>query len=441
MRIVTHLSPMRKSFLLLCLVVLLGLAGLGSIPVSLPLEPLLTLTVRVFSDTVGVASDACPGCNGILDSGDRGVPLPPMEIVVRDGDTGEIIARQWTRYLTDGGGSYAAFLLEPRKKFRVELTEIPADYELCPNSPQVRQLEATDFTHRYALVSFSLWHGCPVSFTPSPTVTLSPTPSFTPVPPATATVTPTPTPTPLVTPTVTRTFTPPATPTATETPTPSPVAHEVRVPLVGRNFCPAGATIMGQVWEDVNGNGLRDPDELPLAHTILTLWADDVALQSLVTGEDGQYSFPGLRPGVYRVVVTAPPGYASTTIGSVTIEVGCGKTIQDFGVQMMTECPRGVSGVVWNDLSGDGILDIGEPPLPQATLTLRDSTGAVVGVPQVTQGDGIYLFEGLAADVYTLVEGNPAGFPFSTTLDNWAIDLLGCRAVTIIFGDRAMPSR
>ncbi len=429
METITHLPQIRRPLLRLALILILGLRSAGSVPAHLSLDPLFALTVRVFLDTVGVGGYPCPGCNGILDSGDRGVPLPPMQIVVRDGETGQELARQWTRYLADGGASYAAFLLPPRDSFVVELADIPAPFQLCPNSPREQRVAAADFAQDYAFVSYSLWYGCPVPYTPTPPLTPSPTPSFPPTSPVTTTATPTGTSTPL------------ATPTATGTPTPSVRAiHAVRLPLVGKNFCPAGATITGLVWEDGNGDGLRDPEEPPLAHAILTLWAGDVALQSHVTGEDGQYDFSGLVPGLYRLVMTDPPGYRATTAGPVRIEAQCGVTIQDFGAQVETACPRGVSGVVWHDLDGDGMLGMGEPPLSEATLTLRDSATQMVDV-QITGGDGIYLFEDLAADVYVLVEDNPPGFPVSSTLDNWAIDLLGCRVVTINFGDQAAPSR
>lgn len=197
------------------------------------------------------------------------------------------------------------------------------------------------------------------------------------------------------------------------------------------------------MWNDANGSASKESNEPPLAHAIVTLWHADVALQSVITDEDGRYNFSGLAPGMYRLVETDPPGYRSTTTNSVVIQVECSGTTQDFGDQRAVACLRGVNGVVWYDLDGDGVLGGSEPPLSGATLTLRDSAGELVDVPHVTGGDGIYLFKDLLADVYTLVEDNPPGFPVSTTPDNWAIDLVGCREapVTIAFGDRHAPAR
>ncbi|MFQ5854694.1 MAG: collagen binding domain-containing protein [Anaerolineae bacterium] len=419
---------MRRLVHLLSLSVILGLPSLRSIPASPLPDDTFSLTVRVFRDTIGVGFP-CPGCNGILDSGDANrPPLPPMEVIVRDGETGEEIAHRPTRHLPGTGASYAWFLLRPQDGLTVQLSGIPAEFQLCPNSPQVRRLEAADLIRGHAFVSYSLWRGCPLVASPTPTPTSSPTVTST----LTATLTLTPSSTPSST--STSTATPSATPTATATATPTP----------SPTFTPCPASIAGLVWEDGNENGVRDVGEPALAHAIVTLWEVDVALQSLATGADGRYNFPGLVPGRYRVVETDPPGYRSTTAALVTIDAGCGLTTQDFGDHLPANvCPRGVNGVVWHDVDGDGVLGLGERPLSGATLTLRDSAGAVVGAPQVTGVDGIYLFDGLAEDVYTLIEDNPPGFPISTTLDDWAIDLTACldEPLTISFGDLAAPSR
>jgi hypothetical protein len=268
----------------------------------------------------------------------------------------------------------------------------------CPNSPTQKRITSDDFNALRSLqVVFRAW---PTRVTSEPTdgPTNTPTPTSTPV----------------------ETFTP------TVTVTPSPTA----------TVCPT--SLVGQVWHDINANGRQDSGEPPLEYAMVTLWAGDMALQSLVTGQDGRYRFPDLVPGLYRIWETDPPDYQSTTAGGVEIQAGCGVTTQDFGDRLATECPRGIGGVVWNDLDADGTIDIGEPPLPQAQLILRGSNGTVVA-KRITKSDGIYLFEGLDADIYTLTEINPPGYPYSSTLNPWIIELLTCRSVNHNFGNRSDP--
>lgn len=205
-------------------------------------------------------------------------------------------------------------------------------------------------------------------------------------------------------------------------------------------------TITGVVWNDENGNGELEqgeplfPNAVGTPHAAVTVWDADLPLQSVVTDGNGEYSFTNLRPQTYQVVETNPPGYRSTTSDSVRIEAGCGTSVQKFGDQLAVECPRGLNGIVWNDLNGNGGLDPTEPPVAGAVLSLYDSGGGLAAV-RVTEADGVYVFDNLAPDVYRLVEENPLGFPISTTPDIWIVDLvpiagLECKISTILFGDR-----
>lgn len=71
------------------------------------------------------------------------------------------------------------------------------------------------------------------------------------------------------------------------------------------------------VWNDVNGNGLQDPDEAGLegVHVMLMDGSGSVALDSTATNADGYYYFEGVCPGRYQVVVdetTIPPEFVSS---------------------------------------------------------------------------------------------------------------------------------
>jgi SdrD B-like domain len=71
----------------------------------------------------------------------------------------------------------------------------------------------------------------------------------------------------------------------------------------------------GLVFNDVNGNGTKDPGDAGLAGWTVTiggssLWSGYTT--TTTTGSDGKYAFSLLPPGTYTVCVTAPAGYTET---------------------------------------------------------------------------------------------------------------------------------
>jgi len=275
---------------------------------------------------------------------------------------------------------------------------------------------------------------------PTYTPTVTPTPPWTATPTPTATRTPTSTPTPSVTPTVTATPTP--TPAATSTPTGTPTHTITPTPL-----CPG---VQGVVFNDLNGNGLRDPGEAGLAGAEVTL--GDLSFRYLatyVTGADGAYYFYRLALGNYSLVERNPAGYTESTTPNEwgIMLTGCHIIKVDFGDRVPppptptstptpTECPHIIKGYVWNDVDGNRQREDNEPMLAGAVVCLRHEDGRLVGC-QTTGSDGTFQFSNLEPDIYLLTETNPPGYPVSTTLDNWAVTMLSCSIQVFHFGDRA----
>lgn len=130
-----------------------------------------------------------------------------------------------------------------------------------------------------------------------------------------------------------------------------------------------------------------------------------------------------LKAGPYTIVQTAQPnGYGDgrETAGNVTplpnskgsdsipITIGAG----DLPNNNFGELPASISGYVYVDLSNDGIKDAAEPPIGGVTVTLsgEDATGTPVHRTTTTAGNGYYLFDGLLAGSYEVVETQPAGY-------------------------------
>ncbi len=112
-----------------------------------------------------------------------------------------------------------------------------------------------------------------------------------------------------------------ATPTATRTPSPSPTVR------------PDRGAVQGQVWNDLNGNGVRDGGDPGLPGARVTLKRAGLFYASQTTQADGGYRFTDLPvPDSYKVEMAPPEGYAAIPPSSATFPLSGGQTvIQNFG--------------------------------------------------------------------------------------------------------------
>jgi hypothetical protein len=96
--------------------------------------------------------------------------------------------------------------------------------------------------------------------------------------------------------------------------------------------------IRGQVFLDSDGDGFRDPGEdLGVTNALVQIDVNgngfDPSDPSVVTANDGLYSFGQLFPGTYAVRVTPPaPGVVTTTNPAFVTTDGNSAATQDFGV-------------------------------------------------------------------------------------------------------------
>lgn len=75
-----------------------------------------------------------------------------------------------------------------------------------------------------------------------------------------------------------------------------------------------------------------------------------------------------------------------------------------------TACPLGSLGdFVWEDLNSNGAQDAQEPGIPNVTVTLRNSANVLVGTT-TTNTSGLYLFNNLPADTYSVTFATPTGY-------------------------------
>ncbi|HMO52706.1 MAG TPA: C25 family cysteine peptidase [Kiritimatiellia bacterium] len=173
-------------------------------------------------------------------------------------------------------------------------------------------------------------------------------------------------------------------------------------------------SISGTVFNDVNGNGVFDPeDTIGIPNAVITLLnSNSVVIGVVTTGVNGAYSFTNLPPGNYTVLETDPPGYFSTgdidggdpNSISVSLNVGQNSTGNDF----LDALYASVGDFVWLDLNVNGIQNIGEPGYPNIRLTLFDTNNVVIGVT-TSAASGFYSFTNLFPGDYYIRVSIPIG--------------------------------
>ena len=165
-------------------------------------------------------------------------------------------------------------------------------------------------------------------------------------------------------------------------------------------------TVSGVVFDDVNGNGSRDAGEPGLAGVDVLVGA-----QTVTTNAAGVYTAVGVPVGTVTVDVvqaSLPAGMTQTAgVDPSTVTVTGGATV-DAGIDgyRLATTTGTVSGVVFNDLDGNGTRDAGEPGLAGVDVQVN---GAVV----TTDGTGVYTATGVPAGTATVAVVNatlPSGW-------------------------------
>ena len=203
----------------------------------------------------------------------------------------------------------------------------------------------------------------------------------------------------------------------------------------------AGGSIGGVVYLDANGNGLRDDGETGLAGVQFALSGRDGTGQEVTRGTvsaaDGGFRFADLAPSDgagYVLTQTQPAAWRDGktsiadglpgTLGAKPVAAGgadtvhaivlaAGKTLDGYRFGELAGGAR-IAGGVFIDRNGDGLRDAGETAMAGVALALggRQADGAQLARTAVTDGDGRFVFDGLApsdAAGYRLAQVQPSG--------------------------------
>ena len=175
----------------------------------------------------------------------------------------------------------------------------------------------------------------------------------------------------------------------------------------GVDFGSTTPGITGQAFDDLDGDGVKDPGEPGLDGVTIQLdtGANGSVDATTTTAGGGLYSFTGLGPGTYRVRQVVPAGRNQTTTNPADVAVPPSASGVDFGSFALIS----IGGQAFDDLDGDGVEDPGEPGLDGVTIQLDTGANGSVDATATTAGGGLYSFTGLGPGTYRVRQVVPAG--------------------------------
>lgn len=171
------------------------------------------------------------------------------------------------------------------------------------------------------------------------------------------------------------------------------------------------ARVGDYVWNDVNQNGIQDFGEEGIGGVKIDLLDNNgIIITSTTTDSDGLYIFTNLIPGKYKLRAYIPEGFLVTTpfVGDniinsdfISVNDSLGETFTfelvsgefavsyDLGLYLGSST---ISGIVWSDDNGNGLIDIEEPAKSNIVVRLLDEFGAKID-STYTNGLGEYVFD------------------------------------------------
>jgi Ca2+-binding RTX toxin-like protein/protocatechuate 3,4-dioxygenase beta subunit len=188
--------------------------------------------------------------------------------------------------------------------------------------------------------------------------------------------------------------------------------------------------LTGRVWVDRDGDGIEETGEASQSGITVRLLNADGSFtgRTATTGADGTYLFENLIAGDYRVEFVLPAGLRLTrpdqgSDNSVDSDANPGTRISEIATVRNAEVtrdldagvyvPASIGDRVWHDLDADGVQDAGEPGLANVRVQLIGADGVTVLATDFTDAQGIYGFDGLAPDTYSIRVQRLSGYEFS----------------------------
>ncbi|MGB0838553.1 MAG: SdrD B-like domain-containing protein, partial [Chitinophagales bacterium] len=180
------------------------------------------------------------------------------------------------------------------------------------------------------------------------------------------------------------------------------------------------SNIAGTVWEDTDGDGIQDPDEMSITGVEVILTLPDGSIISQLTDANGNYDFGDLPSGNYNITVVPSNGVELSTPNTYTINLNANDTddTADFGFLPQL---YSIGNSVWYDLDGNGIQDDGEPGIPDVVITVINEDGQ--SFTTGTDVTGHYSITDLPVGNYQVLVGNEPLGAMPTTPTSYEVTL------------------
>ncbi len=175
--------------------------------------------------------------------------------------------------------------------------------------------------------------------------------------------------------------------------------------------------VSGVVFNDANGDGVQDGSDTNLAGWTVEALQDGKVVASTVS--DGQqYQLDSLPAGTYTIQIIPQPGYAPTVPAQSVTITGQNDTISSTNFGELPAAIGPISGTVFNDVTGNGVLDGLQTPMAGVKVSLHidtngngrlDARDKLIGTV-ITNASGTYSFSNLAIGQYFVSETVPRGY-------------------------------
>lgn len=187
------------------------------------------------------------------------------------------------------------------------------------------------------------------------------------------------------------------------------------------------SSISINIFNDKNGNGLFEGDELPYSGAKVELFEGNKNVFSAISDSNGMAKLSPLKAGKFTIKVSIDEANVFSINAENALSIGeqhnkSEKTIdiaksEEISLSIGTTLPGSISGIVFDDENMNSILDKGEKNFSKAKVALYNENNTLVNETMVSE-NGEYKFDTLTPAKYYLRFTLPYPYIFSNPISS-----------------------